>query len=397
MNRVELKRAWAEINLNGLAHNLQQIKEIVGNKTKVMGVIKADAYGHGDILVAKQLEESGVDWLGVSNLVEALGVRTSGIATPILIFGPTPAKFVSLLAKNNISQIVHSLEYAKELSKVAQELNIKIKCQVKIETGMNRLGFGALTELERKDLLKVYSLPNLEFEGIFTHLSSADQITQEAIDYTNNQFKIFITVCDFLKGKGINVGLQHCCNSSGMVNFKHMHLDMVRPGIILYGLPEKQWDGGRTWVPVMTLKSVITSIQSLPADQFVSYERTYKTTKQTKVGVVSIGYADGLRRNLSNCAKVLCKGELVPIIGSICMDQMMIDLTDCKNISVGDEVTIFGDHDVCNANVLAKEAGTINCEVVCEVGRRVPRVYFKNGLEYKFIDYCEVFSNSVNK
>lgn len=295
MNRVELKRAWAEINLDGLAHNLQQIKEIVGNKTKVMGVIKADAYGHGDILVAKQLAESGVDWLGVSNLVEALGVRTSGIATPILIFGPTPAKFVSLLAKNNISQIVHSLEYAKELSKVAQELNIKIKCQVKIETGMNRLGFGALTELERDDLLEVYSLPNLEFEGIFTHLSSADQITQEAIDYTNDQFKIFITVCDFLKGKGINVGLQHCCNSSGMVNFKHMHLDMVRPGIILYGLPEKQWDGGRTWVPVMTLKSVITSIKSLPADQFVSYERTYKTTKQTKVGVVSIGLCRWLK------------------------------------------------------------------------------------------------------
>lgn len=148
MNRVELKRAWAEINLDGLAHNMQQIKEIVGSKTKVMGVIKADAYGHGDILVAKQLAESGVDWLGVSNLVEALGVRSSGIITPILIFGPTPAKFAELLTKNNISQIVHSLEYAEELSEVAQALNIKIKCHVKIETGMNRLGFRVSTKLE---------------------------------------------------------------------------------------------------------------------------------------------------------------------------------------------------------------------------------------------------------
>ena len=397
MNRVELKRAWAEINLDGLAHNMQQIKEIVGSKTKVMGVIKADAYGHGDILVAKQLAESGVDWLGVSNLVEALGVRSSGIITPILIFGPTPIKFAELLTKNNISQIVHSLEYAKELSEAAQALNIKIKCHIKIETGMNRLGFRVSTKLEYEELLKVYSLPNLEFEGILTHFSSADQITQEAVCYTNEQFKTFMAVCDFLKDKGIEVGLRHCCNSSGTVNFKHMHLDMVRPGIILYGLPEKQWDDGRTWIPVMTLKSVITSIKSLPANQFVSYERTYKTTKPTKIGVVSISYADGLRRNLSNCAKVLCENKLVPIIGNICMDQMMIDLTDCKNANVGDEVTIFGDHSVCNVNVLAKEAGAITNEIVCELGRRVSRVYFKNGLEYKFIDYCEVFSNNVNK
>jgi alanine racemase len=228
-----------------------------------------------------------------------------------------------------------------------------------------------------EELLSLYSLPKLLFEGIFTHFSVADDRSPAGVEYTRAQFGEFVHICERLERSGIDVGIRHCCNSAATINFPEMHLDMVRSGILLYGLTCKGFNLKNLddFKPVMTLKSRITSIKEVVSGEYVSYGNTYMTNQKSLIGVVSVGYADGLRRNLSNNISVFVKGQLVPGIGNICMDQMMIDLSNTKGVSIGDEVIVFGDNGACNANVMAEKLGTINWEIVCGVGKRVPRVH----------------------
>ena len=373
MKGAMFERAWAQINLDCLTANLKKVVALVKPGTKIMAVIKADAYGHGDIRAAKRFLNHGANWLAVDNIAEALRIRNSGILAPILIFGPTPVSMAKDLFQHDISQSVHSWQYAQELSQAAKSRGCRVKCHTKIETGMNRLGFVVDSGLD--ELLKVYALPGLEPEGIFTHFSSADQTGPEAVVYTKQQFEKFVFVCKQLVALGVAIGMRHCCNSAATVLFPHMHLDMVRPGMVLYGLPGRSFAKLGSWLPAMTLKSRITSVKLVPAGQCVGYGRSYTTNKETLLGVVSIGYADGVRRGLSNNMNVLVRGKLTPILGNICMDQMMVDLSGVPGASVGDEVVVFGDHEGCNVNIIASKLGTIHYEIVCGVGSSVPRLF----------------------
>lgn len=380
------KRTWAQIDLDAVEHNFYEIKKHISSDTKLLCVLKADAYGHGAEFLVNEYDRLGADWFGVSNIDEALQLRKSGTKKPILIFGYTDPSGVEILSKNNISQALFSYEYAKKISDECKRKNIKVKTHIKIDTGMSRIGFFAQTPQESdesvKEIKKIYStMPEIIIEGIFTHFSVADDLANNK-DYTLRQYDNFIRVIDNLKKCGISIPIRHCCNSGGIISLPNMHMDMVRAGIILYGLhPSDEMRGKINLQPVMQLKTVVSQVKSVPAGTSVSYGRTYISQKQTKLASVTIGYADGYSIKFSNNAEMIIRGKRAPIAGRVCMDQLMLDVSDIDGVECGDEVTVFGTSgsESLSVDELAGRIGIINYEIICLIGKRVPRIYYKNG------------------
>ncbi len=380
------KRSWAEIDLNALEYNFNSIKSKLSKNTKLLCVLKADAYGHGAGFLVKEYERLGADWYGVSNIDEAIQLRKNGAKKPILIFGYTDPDMAEFLYKYDISQSVFSYEYALELCKRCRKSNFKLKIHLKIDTGMSRIGFFSQTE---KDIKKSVSeieniknnIPELEFEGIFTHFSVSDDVSNN-YDYTIMQFQNFKSIIKNLEEKGIEIPIKHCCNSGGIISFPEMHLDMVRAGVILYGLyPSEELKNKIKLKPLMQLKTVVSQVKTIPSGVSISYGRTFKSEHEMKVASVSIGYADGYSLRFSNNAQMIVCKKRVPVVGRVCMDQLMLDVTNIPDVKEGDEVTVFGmsENEFLSVDELAQRINTINYEIVCLIGKRVPRIYFKNG------------------
>lgn len=374
-----LRRTWANINLDAIAYNYKTIKEHIGEDVKFLGVVKADAYGHGSIRVGKLLQELGANYLAVSSIDEALELRVNDVTMPILILGHTPKEQVDRLIKYNITQAVTCKAKAVEYSAEAVKCGGNLKVHIKVDTGMSRLGY--LCDNESfgtgvEGIVEACNMPGLDVEGIFTHFAVADEFGEKNDEYTKHQFKLFTDVITAVEEKlGRKFAIRHCANTGATVRFKETYLDMVRPGLLLYGYGEFAREWGLK--PVMTLKTTISTIKTYPAGTAISYGGIYVTDKKTRIGVVPYGYADGFFRSLSNKCSLMTKQGLAPQRGKICMDMCMIDITDKPLVDVGSEVEIFGENN--SLDELAALAGTIPYELTCAVSKRVPRQYIRNG------------------
>ena len=384
----ELNRAWAEVDLDAIAHNVREIKRLTGSKAEMMGVVKADAYGHGVPEVAGTLLDNGVTRLAVATLDEAIQLRRMCIEVPILILSYTDHVRAEEIILNDVTQTIFSHDYARVLSAASVKLRRSVKIHVKIDTGMTRVGFmpdfGAV-----KNIIEISKLPGLIIEGIFTHFASADENEK---GYTEMQFERFKGVCNELEKAGIHIPLRHVCNSAGIIQYPEMHLDMVRPGIILYGLyPSQQVDRDRIQLkPAMIFKAKVILVKDVEKDTCISYGRTFRTLRHSRIATIPVGYADGYTRLMSNKGKVLINGEQAPIVGRVCMDQCMADVTDLSHdVKAGDEAILFGcqNGSSISADDVAEEIGTISYEVVCNIGKRIPRVYMKDGRICSVLNY----------
>ena len=381
------KRTWAEVNLDAIAHNIREIRKITNPNAQIMAVVKADAYGHGFLEVTKTLLENGADRLAVAVLQEGKQLRSRGVTVPILILGASSEETCEDLINFEITPSVFTYEFAKALSYEAEKKEKVTKIHIKIDTGMSRIGFlaGDNNEEIAQEIIKISRLPYIEIEGIFSHFAASDEYDTS---YTHMQFDRFMDVCQKLEAKGLHIPIKHICNSAGIMMYPEMHLDMVRPGVILYGMyPSDEVDKSRlNLIPAMTLKSTVTHVKEVEEGRGVSYGREYITEGITKIATVPIGYADGYLRKLAKHGKMIVNGKLVPIIGRICMDQCMIDVTNVNNIDRGDEVIIFGEKGV-TIDDLAEWLETINYEVSCVIGKRIPRIYTKDGKAVKVLNY----------
>lgn len=388
-----LKRAWAEISLDAIRHNFKVICNQLNPETRVCCVIKADAYGHGAVTLAKEYEELGADWFAVSNLEEAMQLRNAGIELPILILGYTPPEKAAKLSELNISQTVLSADYGVRLSYEAQKAGVTVKVHIKVDTGMSRIGFVYQDPVRDaraiEDIRKVCRLSFIDAEGIFTHFAVADE-GDDGREYTLKQFNNFTNAISLLKQHGINFKLRHCANSAAIFDYPETQLDMVRPGIVLYGLmPSNKLKNKPDLIPAMELKSVVSMVKTIEPQTTVSYGRCFTAEKETKIATVPIGYADGYPRHLYGQADMLVKGKRARIVGRVCMDQLMLDVTGIPDIQEGDTVTVFG-HDgdsFLPVDELAELNQTINYELVCLISKRVPRIFYKDGKETAELDY----------
>ena len=373
-----MRPVWAEIDLDILANNMRNIKKLAGDK-EVMAVVKADAYGHGALDVAPCLLENGASKLAVAMLTEAIELRNNNITAPIMILGYTPIYLGEELINYNIEQTIYDLNYAKELSNLAIKLNKKAKVHIALDTGMGRIGF-LPTDESFNAICEICNLPGLDVIGIFTHFSSSDEKNKEYTQYQFNQIYNFI---ERLEVNEINIPLKHASNSAAIIDLPNTYLDAVRAGIILYGYyPSDEVKKDNLSIkPALTLKAKIAHVKELDSGMYISYNRTFKTSRKSKIATIPIGYADGYIRTLKHEAKVIVNGQLAPIVGNICMDQFMIDVTDIDNVKSGDEVILLGESNEVkfNADDLAKCMNSINYEVLCLLKNRVPRAYIKNG------------------
>ena len=374
-----LKRTWAEINLDNLTHNFETICRQVGPEAKLLGVVKADAYGHGAVRVAKHLEKLGAAYLAVSNIDECEELRKNGITLPVLMLGFTPADQAERILRVDMTQAVQSYEIAKAFSDAAVRLGRRMKVHVKLDTGMGRLGFQcdeAHFEASLRDILAVLKLPGLDVEGVFTHFCVSDEDSPECAAFTKLQHERFVHMIEQVEKQGdFRFRLHHCCNAGGIASYPEWAWDMVRCGIILYGTGDLAERMGMK--PVMTLKTTVATIKDFAPDTSISYGRTYFTGGPSRIAVLPIGYADGLFRALSNRMEVLTPYGKAKQVGRICMDMCMIDVTDLPQLKTGDEVEIFGEHILCETD--AKLCGTISYELLCAVSKRVPRYYYLGG------------------
>lgn len=374
MEETILRRTWAEIDLDALEHNYREARRRTG--VKYLGVVKADAYGHGAVQIGRKLEQLGADYLAVSSLDEARELRRNGISMPVLILGHTPPEMVPQLIAYDITQTVSAKAKAEAYSAAAKECGGTLKVHIKVDTGMSRLGFLVRNDHFHRGVAAIADscgLPNLEAEGIFTHFSSADEDGEEDGAYTREQFALFCKVLKALEEQGRTFPLRHCANSGALARYPEMYLDMVRPGIALYGVGA---DAKRLGLQsVMKLKSCVSTIKVFDPQTEVSYGRTFRAQRRTRMGVLPIGYADGLFRGLSNRMAVQTEYGPAAVCGRICMDMTMVDLTDLPDVHVGDAVELFGTRQSVDA--LAEILGTIPYELTCAVSKRVPRLYME--------------------
>lgn len=388
-----IKRTCSVINLDNLHYNILQIKAKLDESKKVIAVIKADAYGHGDIEVAKALIKDGIDFFAVSSLEEALSLRNNNINCAILILGFTPVENAKVLSKLNICQCVFSKEYAKKLNDACLKQDCSVDVHLKIDTGMGRIGFIQNEKIDAyKEIMEIMQFNHLNYTGIFTHFSSADSLDVQSNEYTKLQSSYFNKVIFDLNSNGIHFEFTHIQNSAGIAfsaKSQYSNATHARAGIILYGLAPSEEKLDFLVKPVMELKSVVSMVKQIESGTCVSYGRNFVSTGVTKIATVPIGYADGFPRLLSNKGEMLIKGKRAKIIGNICMDQLMLDVTNIPDVSAGDVVTIVGfDGDDCiTFDELAQKIGTINYELVCLIGRRVPRVYKQNGVITNIVNY----------
>ena len=374
-----LKRTWAEISLDNLTHNFETIRRQVGPKAKLLGVVKADAYGHGAVRVAKHLERLGAGYLAVSNLDECEELRVNGITLPILMLGFTPADQAGRILKNDMTQAVPNLAIAEAYSSAAVHAGGTMKVHIKLDTGMGRLGFqcdDAHFDASLRDILKILALPGLDVEGVFTHFCVSDEAADECVEFTKVQHSRFLRMIDAVETQGnFRFRLHHCCNAGGIASYPEWAWDMVRCGIILYGTGDLAERMGMK--PVMTVKTTVSTIKDFDPDTSISYGRQFFTTRPSRIAVLPIGYADGLFRALSGKLRVLTPYGEAQQVGRICMDMCMIDVTDLPQLKVGDEIEVFGEHQLIET--AAKQCGTISYELLCAVSKRVPRYYYLGG------------------
>lgn len=370
---IDYERVVAEINLDNIAYNMKNIRKNIDEHTKIMAVVKADAYGHGAVEVAKTALYNGANWLGVAIIDEAIELRKNNIFEPILILGHTIENKLLQIIKYNITQTIFSYEMAERLSKEALKIKKSVDIHIKIDTGMSRLGFLPI-EQTIEEIIQIQKLPYINITGIFTHFATADMQDKT---FTKEQFEKYMWVINKLEEKGFTNFIKHISNSGAILDLKEYRLDMVRAGIILYGMyPSSEVIKNIDLKPAMSLKTHISYVKEIDANVSVSYCRTYFTDKKTKIATIPVGYADGYARILSNKARVFINGYYANVIGNICMDQFMIDITHIPNIKEGDIVTLMGED--ITAEELARLQNTINYEIVCNIGKRVPRVYIKN-------------------
>jgi len=362
---------FAEINLDAIRHNLEIVSHIVKSGTKILGVVKADAYGHGMKEVSKAIVDY-VDYFGVASLDEAVGLRNIGIKKPILVIGAILPEEIEGVLKLNVIQTVSDLDVPKRLSKLAAARNKTVKVHVKIDTGMGRLGFWHEEAIDF--IKKISGLKNIVIDGIFTHFpnAEADKV------FTYNQIGNFKRLVEDLWDNNIDIPIKHTANSMGLIDFKDSHMNMVRPGLMMYGIyPKPSLMKNIFLRPALTLRTKITYLKSMPKGRGVSYGMTYVTAKPTKMATIPIGYGDGYSRHFSNKAEVLINDRRCPIVGRVCMDMCMVDVGHLKNVKVGDDVILIGSQgkEIIRAEELARLINTIPYEVLCNIGHRVPRIY----------------------
>lgn len=374
---VVLRPTWAEVNLKVIKDNLAAIKTLLGPEVQIMAVVKGNAYGHGAIKVAQVVAGAGADRLAVATLDEAVELRQAGVRLPILVLGTgVSGAEVDAAIHYDIAQALCTVELAVALSKSAQRLHKPVKVHLKIDTGMSRIGVGPSDAVSF--IKHVATFTGLEFEGIFSHFAAADEGNRE---YTTLQLNRFQKTLDSLSKQGYSFPLRHLANSAGILDYPESYYDMVRPGCILYGY----WPGPDskrriTLQPAFTLKTRIVYLKSVSAGTAVSYGLTYIAPSKRVLATLPIGYADGYRRALSNKGHVLVRGRRCPVVGRVCMDQCIVDVTDVPNVSLGDEVVLIGrqgNNEITVAE-LAELAGTIDLEILCGITARVRRVYLKD-------------------
>ena len=365
-------RTWVEISLNDLEHNYREISSRLPDGCQMLGVCKANAYGHGAVRVAQRLQRAGCQWIAVNCYDEAEELRAAGVTMNILLLGPQSANIAVDLATLGVTQAVGSIEYARELNRFLAGTGLRLNAHMKLETGMGRTGFDVHDDSHLDEMLEALSL---NFTGVFTHFAVSDE---NGDPYTQLQFSRFLHAIDRMEqASGHHFAIRHCANSGALTRYPEMYLDMVRPGIALYGVGD---DAERLGLrPVMRLKSCVSTIKVLDPDTTVSYGRTFRTEGKTRMGVLPIGYADGFFRGLSNRMAVQTAYGPAPQRGRICMDMCMVDLTDLPEVKVGDTVEIFGQTQ--SVDSLAAILNTIPYELTCAVSKRVPRLYMENGKE----------------
>lgn len=374
-----LRPVWAEIDLDALAYNMKNIKTLAGDK-EVIAVVKADCYGHGSVDTAPVFLENGASRLAVAVLTEGIELRKSGITAPIMILGYTPEYLGEELIEYDLEQTVYSIEYAKELSQTALSLNKKAKIHIALDTGMGRIGFMP-DEKSLKEVAEICSLPGLNVVGMFTHFSTADE---ENKDYTHDQFEKYMNFARGLSELNINIPLKHVSNSGAIMDMPETFkdLDAVRAGIILYGYypSDEVKKENLALKPALKIKAKVAHVKTMDKNMYISYGRTFKTDRKSIIATIPIGYADGYSRLLMPGAKVIVNGRFAPVVGRICMDQCMIDVTDSGEVKTGDEVIILGEcgNLKINADNYAEILGTINYEILCMFKHRIPKVYLKD-------------------
>ncbi len=372
---MKIRPAWAEVELGAIAHNLREIRRITQPQARIMAIVKANAYGHGAVQVSRTALENGASYLGVAIFHEAMELRSAGINAPILILGYNPKEHVEQTIREGITQTVYSLKAAQIVSRVAQNIDRKAKIHIKIDTGMSRLGFpvddGTVDKIKQ-----IAALESIEIEGIFTHFAVSDIADKT---FTHQQLARFVELNAKLQANGVPIPIKHAANTGGIIDLPESHLDMVRLGISLYGLyPSDEVHKEKIQLkPALTLKADVAHIKEVLPGVSVSYGRRYTTGDKTWIATVPLGYADGYSRLLSSKAEVLIKGQRAKVVGTICMDQLMVDVGHIPGVKLGDEVVLIGrqGQDEIFADELAGHLGTINYEIVCMLSDRIPRIY----------------------
>lgn len=386
----EYYRVWAEISLDAICNNINETKEVISPETKIMAVIKADAYGHGAVPIAKVLQNK-VDAFGIATVEEGLELRRAGIKNPILILGYAQPQLYPLLVEYNIMAAVFRYDMAKALSEEAVRQGRKAKIHLKLDTGMGRIGFQTTRE-SIIEIQQIASLKGIEINGCFTHFAKADEIDKGD---TWNQYERFQSFVSSLEDKGIHIPIKHVSNSAGIIDLPEVNLNMVRSGISTYGLyPSNQVSKEHVRIePAMSIRCRISHIKEVEAGAAISYGGTYVTKRKTRIATIPVGYGDGYPRALSNKANVLLKGKFVPIIGRICMDQFMLDITELDHVEVGDVVTLLGmdGQERITVEQLCELAQLFHYEFMCNIGKRIPRVFYYQNKKVGTLDYynCE--------
>lgn len=381
---------WTEINLDAIEHNLREFRRILPENVKIMAVMKADAYGHGAVEIADAVISGGAHSLAVAFLEEAVELRLSGVKKPILLIGPTPPGQVSEIIRHNLTQTVFSIESAAAISREAVSQNTLVPVHVKVDTGMGRVGINPRKTVSF--IRQISDLPGIKVEGILTHLASADS---SDLSYTSYQIKLFEEALEACREAGIKIPVIHAANSAGTISSPESHYNIIRLGISLYGQypsPEMNTDKIKL-IPVLSFKSRIIFLKEVPPGTYLSYGNTFVTEKNSVIATIPVGYADGFNRLLSNRGSVLVRSQRAPIVGRICMDYSMIDVTEIEGVSVGDEVVLYGTQGESSITVdeVASLLGTISYELLCNVDKRVSRFYLRDG---KMVNYRNLLSRN---
>ncbi len=386
----EYYRIHAEINLDNICENIKRTREIIHKDTKIMGIIKADGYGHGAVPIAKVLD-SLVDAYGISIVEEGVELRDAGITKPILILGYAPEQMYDMMIQYDMMPAVCDYIMAEKMSAKAVELGKTLKVHIKIDTGMSRIGFRPSEESVKK-IIEISKLPNIQVDGIFSHFAKADEVDKS---FSKEQISKFMEIAEAIENAGVSLPIKHISNSAGIIELPEANLDMVRSGISTYGLyPSEDVNKERLPLkPAMSLYAYVTMVKELEAGVPVGYGGSYVTTKKTKVATIPAGYGDGYPRALSNQGRVIIHGQYAPIIGRVCMDQFMVDVTDIEDVKTGDKATLVGREGdkVITLEEIGNMSASFNYEAACDVGKRVPRVYIYQG---KIAGTCDYYNTA---